>query len=318
MTSKSLPAFKIFNAGMLSLIQDAGRFGQARLGLTTGGPADELAFMWANRLLGNPSNSSTLEITMGGLQLESLDAGQFCITGAKCKVSLNNTEIAQWRSYNIAKGDILNIDFASAGCRIYLAVGGGFSLTPQLNSSATVVREGIGGFDGKPLKANQVLERFFHQAQPLLGLRPEDIPDYSQMLQLRLVKGYQYDSFESLQKARFFSNSYKVSQLADRMGYRLTGAAIEFHTRTMLSEGIAQGAVQIPADGQPIVLGKDRQTIGGYPKIGSVLSLDLSRLMQTTAGATVEFTPITIEEAHNQLHLARAKFNNTTMQQYAE
>lgn len=318
MTSEALQAFKILDAGMLSLIQDAGRFGQAKLGLSTGGPADEHAFMWANKLLGNPANSATLEITMGGLHLESLSDCQISITGAHCNVSLNNAEISQWRGHNVARGDKLSIDFASAGCRLYLAVGGGFSVTPQLNSAATVVREGIGGIDGKPLKANQILNRFATQNQPLLGLYREDIPDYSKNLQLRLIKGYQYDRFDRLQKARFFGNCYTVSQLADRMGYRLTGPAIEFPTRTMLSEGIALGAVQIPADGQPIVLGKDRQTIGGYPKIGSVLSLDLSKLMQTTAGATVEFTPITIEEAHNQLHLARAKFNNTTMQRYTE
>lgn len=126
-----------------------------------------------------------------------------------------------------------------------------------------------------------------------------------------MVIGYQYQQFAARERERFFRSRYTVTQLADRMGYRLAGAAIGFPSRQLLSEGIAQGAVQIPADGQPIVLGKDRQTIGGYPKIGSVLSTDLSKLMQTTAGATVEFEPISMAAAHKLLHLAKATFTHT-------
>ena len=310
-------AFNVIKAGILSLVQDLGRFGQAKLGLTTGGPADDHAHCWANQLLGNDLNDSTIEITMGGFKAVALAQCQICVTGAKTKVTINNKSIPQWRVHNLRIGDVLAISFATEGSRIYFAIAGGFAVPKQLNSSATVIREGIGGLNGKGLQNGQILRFYATDKRPLLGLNKQDIPQYPKHLTLKVVTGYQYHAFETMERKRFFHSRYTVTQLADRMGYRLSGAAISFPTRNMFSEGIAQGAVQIPADGQPIVLGKDRQTIGGYPKIGSVLSTDLSKLMQTTAGATIEFEPISIETAHKLLHLAKTKFKHTHLAHYS-
>ena len=138
----------------------------------------------------------------------------------------------------------------------------------------------------------------------LLFINPEAQPHYPDSATVRVIPGYQQAHFSRLQQRRFFSHGYTVSDRCDRMGYRLEGPAIDCDIDGILSEGVCQGAIQIPADGQPIVLLNDRQTIGGYPKIGSALSLDTAALSQLTPGGTVYFTPISPHAAHNALHLA--------------
>ena len=141
----------------------------------------------------------------------------------------------------------------------------------------------------------------------LYKLREEDQPVYQRDIRVRVISGYQSAHFPALQQRRFFGSEFEVSDRADRMGYRLNGPVIKCDIEGILSEGICQGAIQIPADGQPIVLMNDRQTIGGYPKIGSALSLDLHQLGQLTPGAGVQFERIDLQEAHNILHLQRAR-----------
>jgi allophanate hydrolase subunit 2 len=131
---------------------------------------------------------------------------------------------------------------------------------------------------------------------------------------LRVVLGYQQDAFTNLQKQLFFSSQYSITESSDRMGYRLQGPAIKPAIDGILSEGICLGAIQVPADGQPIVLLSDRQTIGGYPKLGSVLSLDLDRLAQQLPGSQINFKPISIEQAHNALLLDEQQFLNTQLE----
>ena len=130
---------------------------------------------------------------------------------------------------------------------------------------------------------------------------------------LRVVLGYQQDSFSDLQKARFFNNEFTISDKCDRMGFRLTGPEIKSDISGMLSEGICYGAIQVPADGQPIILLNDRQTIGGYPKIGSVFSLDIPKLTQRLPGASVYFKPITMDDAQCELHLANYRYQNSEL-----
>lgn len=314
--SKVNTSFEVKAAGLLSTIQDLGRFGQAQLGVTTGGPADSLAFNWANKLLGNNANASVIEVTMGGLQLICLADSQICITGAVTELTINQQSANLWQVHSVKQGDTIAIEYAQSGLRLYVAVAGGFAVDKPLGSSATVIRECIGGMDGKGLVPGQQLASYATQPRPMLALTQCNQPNYQlddNQLTLRVVKGYQFDGFSSLQRQRFFSSEYKVSHLADRMGYRLSGPAIEYPSNTMLSEGICAGAIQIPADGQPIILGKDRQTIGGYPKIGSVLSLDLDKLMQVDPATNIKFELIDIEHAHNLLHLAKAKFEQTPL-----
>ena len=308
--------FKVLNAGILSLLQDAGRFGQHTIGLTTGGPMDPLAFKWANRLVHNDENATLIEVTVGGLKLQSEIDTYIAITGAKVVVKINGQPRHQWQTLKIYKGDVIECLYATEGCRIYMAVAGGFKIDKQFLSTSTVLREGIGGLTGEQLKINDELNTCASKVDSMdcLKLSEGDVPVYPSEITLRVIPGYQQHAFSRHDQRMFFYHEYSVSDLCDRMGYRLSGPKVNCEIDGILSEGIALGAIQIPKDGQPIVLMNDRQTIGGYPKIGSVLSLDLAKLAQLTQGGKVKFEPITIDHAHNLLMLAQHKFENTQLQ----
>ncbi|MFT4518211.1 MAG: biotin-dependent carboxylase-like uncharacterized protein [Halioglobus sp.] len=295
----------VLQPGMLSLLQDSGRRGQHRLGLSNGGPMDSEAFHYCNRLLGNEPGSTAIEVSVGGLQLEAVVDTFICVTGASMPLSINDEEVSLWQVHSVRAGDRIKLDFAARGCRSYLGVADGFNIEPSFGSTATVVREGIGGLHGGKLEAGDSLPCAAGLQRTLQRLSPEHQPRYQNTLTVRVIPGYQQSHFSRLQQRRFFGSTYTVSDRCDRMGYRLEGAAIECQVKEFLSEGICFGAIQIPPDGQPIVLLNDRQTIGGYPKIGSALSLDAARMSQLTAGATMHFAPISIGTAHKALDLAR-------------
>ncbi|WP_166836357.1 biotin-dependent carboxyltransferase family protein [Rheinheimera pleomorphica] len=309
-----MSGFSVIAPGVLSLLQDSGRFGQGALGLTTGGPMDVPSAAWANRLLGNDTNATLIECSVGGLQLRADSPSYIAVTGAILPVSINGKAVEQWTVHQVQAGDVIELGMVSKGLRTYLAVAGGFNIAPQFGSTATVLREGIGGLNGNKLQAGDTLS-----AQAVNKLQRQRLParyrpQFNQTLTLRLIEGYQAGSFSATELQRFYLNSYKVTPQADRMGYKLKGAAIQCRQTQLLSEGICYGAVQIPPDGQPIVLLNDRQTLGGYPKIGSVLSLDCALLAQAGAGTEVYFTPISPEQAHNALCLAKVRTDAITSQ----
>lgn len=326
-TGKQEPGFLIQQPGPRTLLQDMGRYGYHQLGITTGGPADPFAFKWANRLCGNELNTTALEVSIGGLVMECQAQTQIAICGASVPLTINGEIAELWRSHNLNIGDRVELGFAEKGVVAYLAVTNGFGVPQCFGSTATVVREGLGGLNGGKLEAGDFLpcsnarERHsvssHYDSKLLKGLQlpkclklPEGYrPVYSRHAMLRVIPGYQYHDFSLDQRQRFFNHQYSVSVQSDRMGYRLEGAAISAEVEGVLSEGICLGAIQLPPDGQPIILMHDRQTIGGYPKIGSVLSLDLGQLAQLKPGDRVYFEMITVDEAHKILHLAEKAFN---------
>lgn len=311
-------AFKVINPGFLSITQDFGRYGYQHIGVTTGGPMDEHAFLWANRLLGNTYDAAQLEITIGMLTLEVQQPTHIAITGANLGASINNQPINPWQSYAVNKGDKVAFSRPKSGLRAYLAVKGGFDFKQQLGSASTVVREKIGGLgcDGKKLAAGDLLHYpvFENKAfqcktvQPFISKRVPDqfIPDYEAPLTLGVVLGYQCSSFSTKEIDKFFNNEYEITKEIDRMGYRLSGEPIHSSLDGIISEGISYGAIQIPKDGQPIVLLRDRQTIGGYPKIGCVTSLDAARLSQRSPGSHIRFE---LKDIH-QAEAERMIYNN--------
>jgi len=298
--------FIVKQPGLLTLIQDRGRYGAHNLGLTNGGPLDPLAFDWANRLLGNKINDTCLEVSFGGLTLESQVDSCMAITGAEVACKVNGKLIEQWRSYHIKKNDLIEFGYTTAGVRAYLAVSGGFKIPPSFGSSATVVRENVGGLNGEKLQTGDELPCSPESFGTCLSVAEADRPQYGNQAILRVVLGYQQQAFRTLQKLKFFSSRYTVTDRSDRMGFRLKGETIHTDMVSMLSEGICHGAIQIPADGQPIVLMNDRQTIGGYPKIGSVIPIDTAKLAQLLPGSSITFEEISLEDAHNihTLHLS--------------
>lgn len=292
--------------GLLSLLQDAGRLGMHRIGLTNGGPLDPQAFAYCNRLLQNPQGSTTVEVSFGGLQLEAAVDTFICLTGAVMPLRINDREQPQWEVLPVKAGDRISLEFAEHGSRAYLGVADGFDIAPSFGSSATVMRESIGGLDGDKLQAGDVLPCASVAQRKRLFLPAEQQPRYQDVVTVRVIPGYQQKHFNRYEQRRFFSHAFTVSDRCDRMGYRLEGPAINCDIEGILSEGICFGAIQVPADGQPIVLLNDRQTIGGYPKIGSALSLDCAHLAQLRPGGTVHFAPISPHAAHNALHLAES------------
>lgn len=293
---------------MLSLIQDAGRFGHYAIGLTNGGAIDPEAYQWANRLCENEPGASAIEISIGGLVLIAQQDATIAVTGASMALKINNQLKALWQSYAIKAGDVIELGYAKVGLRCYLAVAGGFIIKQSFGSTSTVCREGIGGLHGDKLKAGDVLPCSTQLNKSNLILPEALRPKYTNNAVLHTVPSYQQKQFSSYQQRLFYSSEYQVSKNYDRMGYRLSGQKIVCDVNGILSEGICYGAVQIPADGQPIVLMNDRQTIGGYPKIGAVSSVDMAKLGQLKQGDTVRFEPISMEKAHNYFHLTLKSF----------
>lgn len=295
-------SFEVLDGGMLALLQDPGRYGYQHIGVTTGGPMDEHAFCWANHLLGNPSEAAQIEINIGRLGLLAHKDTCIALTGADLGARINGKGVAPWYTYQIHQGDCIEFGMPVAGLRAYLAVAGGLKPAVKLGSCATVVREGLGGLDGrgqKLIKGDRIgFDRC--QQQTMASLPAGEIPDYQQDLHVGVIPSYQYASFPPGERMKFFTGTYEVSQRIDRMGYRLTGAPIASELDGIISEGIAYGAIQVPSDGQPIVLMKDRQTIGGYPKIGCLSALDAGQLAQRGPGARVHFYLSDVADAEAQ------------------
>jgi biotin-dependent carboxylase-like uncharacterized protein len=284
-------AFEILNAGLFATIQDSGRTGYMHLGVTPSGAMDMYAYYWVHTLLGEQSTNAIEAMT--GLRLKAISNTTVAITGADLNTKLDGVKIPIWRSFYIKKGSVLSFDKRIDGMRVYIAVRGGFKIAQIRGSSATTAREG----SGKVLKRGDILESNSSSIRDFRILKSSYIPEYNHnVTTLRLLPSYQYDDFPTESQSAFFDRVYEVTLQSNRMGYRLKGEAIKGTGEEILSEAIAFGAVQIPDDGQPIVLLSERQTIGGYPKIGVVLAEDCYRLAQLAPGAKVCFRKVTLHE----------------------
>lgn len=283
---------KVIKPGQLSLIQDFGRYGIAPLGVTQGGPLDEYAYCWANHLLGNRPNCVTLEITLGQAEFSFSGNCMAAICGGDLQAKLDGQPIRNWTSFYIRQGQTLTFGLPVNGLRAYLAVQGGFSVSSHLGSVATVVREGLGGLhqDGQPLRNGEIINyQNSDKKLPSKQLTFRFTPDYNLPLRLRLIESYQAQEFSRESKRAFYNQIYSVGTNCDRMGYRLEGKPITPPSSGIISEGIALGAIQITPDGQPLVLLNDRQTLGGYPKLGVLARIDHPRLAQAKPGQEVKF-----------------------------
>ena len=283
-------SFEVVKPGPLSLLQDGGRHGMQHLGISPGGAADRHAYAWACKLLGNHHRAAALEITLGPVRLVASCATRFALTGADLNARIDGDPISPWCCHTIKAGQMLEFGLPRSGLRAYLAVPGGFQAPLVHGSRSTSVREQLGGLhgNGNALTAGDVLA--FEGAEVTPRCTPTRfIPDYRSELTLRLLPGYQFSAFSKHDVEQLLAGSYKVSAESDRMGYRLEGQAIGRHLPGIVSEGIAYGAVQVPPNGQPIVLLADRQTIGGYPKLGCVATHDACMLAQRMPGAAVRF-----------------------------
>lgn len=293
---------RVEHAGPLALLQDAGRFGVRRLGVTQGGPADLHAWAWANRLVGNPWGHGALEVTFGGLTLVAERDLWIAVAGADLGATLEGKPLPLWQPVRWREGERLVFAMPHNGLRAYLAVAGGFAAEPVLGSVACVVREGLGGFDGRGGKLAEG-DRLAVNAAPKDGTPPrQSVPeaeriDYREPARLALLPGAQIADFTGRSLFDTFNAVWRVDDRADRMGVRLTGPSLCCRIGSLVSEGIGLGALQVPPDGQPIALLNDRQTIGGYPRLGALTPLSASRLAQCLPGQEVRLVATSRERA---------------------
>ncbi|WP_409524341.1 biotin-dependent carboxyltransferase family protein [Nitrincola sp. MINF-07-Sa-05] len=302
----------VLRAGPLSLLQDNGRFGVRRLGITQGGPADLHAWAWANQLLDNAWGCSVLEITLGGIELQAEHDCRIAICGGDLGATLDNVPVPLWQSITWQRHQILRFKMPICGVRAYLAIKGGFNAPLILGSTSCVSRDALGGHKGDGSKIRQNDQLFFplHNPDQLPDhfLPLSEQPDYRKRAVLDLITGAQIADFSGDSLYQAFNRDWKVDTRADRMGIRLKGPLLQCHLKTMISEGISLGAVQVPPDGQPIILLNDRQTIGGYPRLGTLTPLACAKLAQCPPGHPVRFRAIGLLSAQNELKLFRNTF----------
>lgn len=289
----------ITDPGMLSLVVDAGRDTKAQeTGFCASGAIDQLTFELVNWLCGNELDAAALEC-IGAVTITVDRPLYVAVGGPQVSVEVNQQPAECWQSLSLRAGDSLAVTPARLGTKTYIGLGGKLDLPVVQGSQSIVMREGAGGLrnDGKPLQADDRLAIEPHGQDIERHLEKKEIPDYQLNTPLDVVLGYQVAQFSSWQQQLFFASEYAVTNDINRMGFRLKGQAISPASGTMYSEGINCGSIQFPPDGQPIIMLADRQTLGGYPKLGCVADYDLYRLAQAVPGDTVTFTAIDYDNA---------------------
>lgn len=296
-----MSALTVKSSTPLCLLQDAGRFGVRHLGVTQGGALDWVSMSWANTLLNNPLDAAVIEVTLGGLTLLAESDCCLALAGADLGAVLDERPIAPWRSFFVRKGQQLHFTGPITGARAYLAAPGGFAADDVLGSCATVTREGLGGLEGSGKALAEGDQLTYSGASFELHALPDHlIPDFSDQRPLDVVLGAQIGQFSGLSLFDAFNSDWTLDSRADRMGMRLLGPELVYQGKPMISEGIPLGAIQVPPDGQPIVLLNDRQTIGGYPRLGALTPLSLARLAQKLPGSVVRMKAVVQEVAHRE------------------
>lgn len=290
----------IKNPGMLSTIQDLGRFGYQNVGMSVAGAMDNFSLRCANILVGNDEGEAVIEFTLLGGEIEFDCEETVAITGADMNPSLNGLHIQMWESFKVKAGDVIKLSAAKTGLRTYLALGRTLDVPVIMKSKSTFLRGQIGGFEGRKLMPGDKIPLGEELVEKKRFKLPEKyIPKYLNEQEIRLVFGPQDDYFTEEGKETLISSEYKVSSDSDRMGYRLEGKPIDHNEKgaDIISDGILFGSIQVPASGQPILMMADRQTTGGYTKIATVITPDLPKLAQMGPGSIIKFSSLSVEEA---------------------
>jgi antagonist of KipI len=285
--------FEVLQPGVLTTVQDLGRTGWQRHGVGCAGAMDGFALQVANLLVGNPRGEAVVELGLGGQRLRCLDDRVVAVCGADL-----GADVPRWKSFRVRKGDELFFKGAVRGAWAYLALAGGVDAERLLGSKSTCLRAGLGRAvaKGDLLRAGAPRPA----TRDGRGILAGAIPDYPEAITVRVVLGPHDDRFGDESRAAFLSSPFTVTPQSNRMGYRLAGPALRHRgTADVLSEGVVTGTVQVPADGQPIILMADRQTTGGYATIATVVSADLPDLAQARPGATVSFRAVGVDEAQD-------------------
>jgi len=285
----------VSSIGPASSVQDGGRHGAQRYGLTPSGAMDRLGIAAANTLVGNAPFAAAIEIgPFGAAFIARGGAVRVAISGAPRSAEISGRAVASDTSMTLADGETLTLGFARGGSFSYLAIEGGIAGEPVFGSLAVNARAGLGSPYPRPLQAGDELQARAASGAPEQRIELPAVVDGP----IRVVLGPQDDEFDDVQKQLFLDSEWKISATSDRMGYRLEGPVIKhLHGHNIVSDGTVNGSIQVPGNGAPIVLMPDRGTSGGYPKIATVISADHGRFAQTPAGKVFRFKAISMADA---------------------
>lgn len=288
---------EILACGPATTIQDAGRPGHSRIGLPSAGAIDQRALRLANMLVGNPPGEAAIEMAFAGMLARANGATlQLALAGARADIDCAGRPQLEHRTFMLHDGELLRIGPMTSGAYAVLAVAGGIAVPPALGSRSLDARAGIGGLEGRPLRAGDRVPLRAHDG-PFLS-RWSNAVSLDQQAPIRVVLGPQDHAFTERGLQTLIGRPFTVSHAINRMAYRLQGPFVERKPGVeIVSDGTLPGSIQVPLDGSPIVLMADRQTVGGYPKIATVIGLDLGKLAQRRPGQEVRFTPISAQEA---------------------
>ena len=296
-------ALRVIKPGMLTTVQDTGRWGFQSRGVPVAGPMDPCSHRVANALVGNPADAAALEITLLGPELEFEDERLVAIAGAEFDVSLDGRSVPLHAPFVVSSGAQLKFGARRRGARAYLAVGGGIATPPVLGSRATHVISGMGGVAGRPVRTGDALPLLPpRRVQAAAAPTGRVVPLTDGDARVRVLPGPQREYFAADALDVLESAAYAVRQDSDRMGFRLQGPALT-HARgaDIISDATPLGVLQVPASGQPILLMADRQTTGGYPKLATVITADIPIAGQLAPGDTIRFAVCTAQEAMSAL-----------------
>lgn len=310
-------SIRITRAGLLATIQDLGRHGFQQYGVIVSGTMDSISHRMANLVVGNKEAEAAIEVTLMGTAFQFEEDALISITGGDLNATIDNIPAPLWRPIYIRKGAILSFGSCSDGCRAYVAAAGGFAVPEIMNSKSTYLRGGIGGFKGRALqegdripiaKAGSTslkMKKVLQTKNSHFSFSTVDwyVP-FKQHITgklIRVIRGAEFEHFTNQCQKQFFDQEFQVTLQSDRMGYRLSGSLLQLKEPfELLSEAVTNGTIQVPADGNPIVLLADRQTTGGYPRIGQVATVDLPKMGQLKPGDRIRFEEITLIEAEKK------------------
>lgn len=322
-------SLQIKKPGLLTTIQDTGRYGFQKIGVLVSGAMDVYSMRLANILVGNDENEGCLELTLFGPAIKFTEDSLIAITGGNFSPTLNGHPVPLMRPVAVKADSAIEFKFSQFGCRAYLAIAGGFNIKRIMKSKSTYLRAGIGGFNGRALKEDDLLSvntpsiPIQHLLYSLTArskdslatvpwyIKSIHIDDKTLYAPIRVTKGLYYDYFSEQAKASFFNTPYTITNNADRMGYRLDGAVVKPDKHLeIISEAVCLGTIQVPPQGKPIILMSDHQSVAGYPTIAQAITVDTSRIAQLKPGDQIRFQLINNEEAEH-IFIAMEKYIKT-------
>jgi len=289
---------RVLKPGILTTVQDLGRYGYQQYGISPSGAMDYYSMQVANILAGNPAGEAALEISFAGPVVEALEDVALAICGGEFSPQIAGHTVPMWQSFMLKKGQILEIGQSGRGARAYLAIAGGIDVPVVMGSKSTYLSGRFGGYDGRALQKGDIVYGHPMSKRPFKQLHSRLIPSFQKEISIRVVPGPHRDLFTEQSIRRFLSEEYLVTPQSNRMGCQLKGPRLEHIAGPdIISDPVPLGGIQVPASGQPIILLAERQTTGGYTRMGTIITVDIPLLAQAVPDTKIHFIEVTLEEA---------------------